>query len=92
MNNYESNPASSSISDINADNDITVLKTGDILEISASSVITKVTVTDIAGKTVLCLAPMTEKASIDCNSLAAGTYFTQICVDNNLEIVKKFIK
>lgn len=92
MNNYESNPASSSISDITADNAVTVLKTGDILEISASSVITKVTVTDIAGKTVLCLAPMTEKASIDCNSLAAGTYFTQICVDNNLEIVKKFIK
>ena len=92
MNNYESSPSTSSICDITADNAVTFTKTGNILEISAPDTINSVIITDIAGKTVLKLAPMTENASIDCNSLAAGTYFAKISVENNREIVKKFIK
>ena len=91
-NNYESKPGTASVNEVNADSDVVVFKSGNTLTITSGKALQSVEIFDATGALALSEKLDTDRATIDCNSMAKGVYIVKISLENNNTVVKKIIR
>ena len=91
-NNYESKPGTASVNEVNTDSDVVVFKSGNTLTITSGKALQSVEIFDATGALALSEKLDSDRATIDCNSMAKGVYIVKISLENNNTVVKKIIR